>query len=190
LPAPIIPKEEVIDRLLGVFRNSGFEGASLADLSAATGLGRSSLYHYFPGGKEEMARAVLDRVDAWLAAEVIGPLEAKGDPRRRLQAMTSSLNQFYAGGSERCIMGAFVVGSSLSLFAPRLAAAFERWISALAALARHEGVPAKLARERAEKVVAQVQGAVTLSAAFSDPRPFRRALAGLEHELLGMAQAA
>ena len=65
MPAAQASRDEVVDRLLTAFRRKGYDGASLADLSAATGLGRSSLYHYFPGGKEEMARAVLDRADAW-----------------------------------------------------------------------------------------------------------------------------
>ncbi|WP_164094666.1 TetR family transcriptional regulator, partial [Serratia marcescens] len=42
-----------------VFREHGYEGASLAVIGARTGLGKGSLYHAFPGGKEEMASAVL-----------------------------------------------------------------------------------------------------------------------------------
>ncbi|MEP7000146.1 MAG: helix-turn-helix domain-containing protein, partial [bacterium] len=48
MPAPISSKDEVLDRLLDTFRDRGYEGASLAELSAATGLMKSSLYHYFP----------------------------------------------------------------------------------------------------------------------------------------------
>jgi hypothetical protein len=28
-------------------------------------LGKGSLYHFFPGGKEDMAKAVLDEVAVW-----------------------------------------------------------------------------------------------------------------------------
>ena len=37
MPAALIPKEEVLARLLEVFREHGYEGASLAVLSEATG---------------------------------------------------------------------------------------------------------------------------------------------------------
>ena len=57
---PALAKEEVVARLMKVFRREGYEGASLSRLSEATGLGRSSLYHHFPRGKEDMAAAVLD----------------------------------------------------------------------------------------------------------------------------------
>lgn len=185
MPAVSASREEVVDRLLTTFRRNGYDGASLASLSEIAGLGRSSLYHHFPGGKEDMARAVLDRVDSWLDANVIGPLQERGLPRERLSRMTAALDSFYRGGRERCIFGAFVIGEGRELFGPRLAAAFERWIGALAALAREAGAPAATARARAERVVMLVQGAVILSAAGGDPKPFRRMLGSLEAELLG-----
>ena len=66
MPAPLISRNEVVDRLLAVFQRLGYDGASLAELSHATGLGKSSLYHYFPNGKEEMALAVLRNVHCWI----------------------------------------------------------------------------------------------------------------------------
>lgn len=44
MPAPLIPRDEAIDRLLEVFQRLGYDGASLAELSRGTGLGKSSLY--------------------------------------------------------------------------------------------------------------------------------------------------
>ena len=52
-----LSKDEVIQRIVAAFREHGYEGASLSILSQATGLGRSSLYHYFPNGKTDMAQA-------------------------------------------------------------------------------------------------------------------------------------
>jgi TetR/AcrR family transcriptional regulator, lmrAB and yxaGH operons repressor len=178
-------RSDAVEKLLGVFRHDGYAGASLADLSAASGLGRSSLYHHFPGGKEDMARAVLDRVDAWLT-ETTEPLTDSGSPpATRLKRFTTALDTFYAGGRAPCILGAFVVGSGRELLGPRLATAFERWIGSLAALVRDAGVPQAEARRRAERVVVAVQGALVLSAALDDPGPFRRVLDGMQAELLG-----
>lgn len=60
MPAALDEKEkaQIVGRLFIVFRDHGYEGASLADLSRATKLGKSSLYHHFPRGKEQMAEAV------------------------------------------------------------------------------------------------------------------------------------
>src|SRR4029078_11124737 len=53
MPAPLFTKPEMFSRLMDLFREKGFDGASLADISESTGLGKSSLYHHFPNGKEE-----------------------------------------------------------------------------------------------------------------------------------------
>ena len=58
-------RSEAVQKLVMVFRQHGYEGATLSKISEATGLGRASLYHHFPGGKQEMARAVLESVAAW-----------------------------------------------------------------------------------------------------------------------------
>ena len=98
--------------------------------------------------------------------------------------MTTALNEFYDGGRERCILGAFVIGQSRDLFSARLAGTFERWVSAMAGVARDEGIAPARARARAEKAVIQIQGAIVMSAAIGDPKPFKRVLAELSDELL------
>ncbi len=50
-----------------------YGGASLAAISQHTGLGKGSLYNFFPGGKEEMAEAVLEQVAIWFQDEVYRP---------------------------------------------------------------------------------------------------------------------
>ena len=57
MPAQKITREDALDRITAVFRKWGYEGATLRMISEATGLGRASLYHHFPGGKDDMARA-------------------------------------------------------------------------------------------------------------------------------------
>src|SRR5687768_4803588 len=102
--APLIPREEVLNRLTRVFRESGY-AASLSQLSEATGLQRASLYHYFPGGKAEMAAAVIERSNRILEEQIIRPLLACGDPLTRLRAMARSLDRYFAGGTESCLLG-------------------------------------------------------------------------------------
>ena len=59
MPAPTSSRKRVLDQLIALFRRAGYDGVSISRISEATGLGRPSLYHYFPGGKDEMAHAVL-----------------------------------------------------------------------------------------------------------------------------------
>src|SRR5271170_3346159 len=54
--------DTALDRAMTVFWRQGYEGASLADLTAAMGINSPSLYAAF-GSKEGLFRAVLERYD-------------------------------------------------------------------------------------------------------------------------------
>ena len=184
MPAPLLPRDVVVDRLMGAFRRHGYDAASLAQLSSATGLGRSSLYHYFPGGKEEMARAVLDRVDTWVRDAVLAPVHASGTPERRLGKVIAQLDSYYAGGAEACLFGNLVVGEARLLFQERLGASLRDLVDGFARLAKDKGVPAREAQRRAEDAVVRIQGALILSRGIDDVAPFRRVLKDLPRHLL------
>lgn len=91
-------KDEIIDRLFTVFRDRGFEGASITDLSRATGLGKSSLYHHFPDGKEQMAEAVLERATAVIDSEILNAARSSGTLKARIRKIVATLDQMYVGG--------------------------------------------------------------------------------------------
>ena len=52
--------DEALERAMVVFWAQGYEGASLADLTNAMGINRTSMYAAF-GNKEELFRAALRR---------------------------------------------------------------------------------------------------------------------------------
>ena len=184
MPAPVIARDAAIEQLIGVFQSRGYQAASLSELSEATGLGRSSLYHHFPDGKADMARAVLTSVSAWMEAEVFTALDGPGEPPARLKLATAALDRFYRGGSARCVLGNFVLDGSRTLFAAELGAMFQRLMAALAHLARDAGLSRKLAAERAEQAVVQLQGALVLAGGIDDTGVFARTLARLPTLLL------
>ncbi|BDE08080.1 TetR family transcriptional regulator [Vulcanimicrobium alpinum] len=184
MPAALVPRDEVVARLQNVFRERGYDGASLSELSRATGLGKSSLYHYFPGGKDDMAIAVLERVDAWMRDRALLPLRGEGPPPKRLRAMLRALDTFYGGGRDACLLGTLVLGGGRTRFQQYLKDAFSGWVGALRDLAVEAGVPARIARDRAEDVVVRIEGALILAGALDDPAPFRRALRAAERDLL------
>ena len=72
-------RRDVVPLLAGVFGDHGWNGSSLSLISSRTGLGKGSLYHFFPRGKTEMAEAVLDDVDMWFQVNVFAPLQSATD---------------------------------------------------------------------------------------------------------------
>jgi len=162
-----------VPALAEAFREHGFAGASVTALCAATGLGKGSLYNFFPGGKEEMAAAVLTDVDAWFTASVFEPLEAAraGDPEA-VNAMFDAVTAYFRSGRRACLQGAFALGRERDLFAETIAGYFERWIAALAAALRAAGHSEPTARLAAVETVAAIQGAIVLSRALDNPEIF------------------
>jgi AcrR family transcriptional regulator len=162
--------------LAEVFREHGYEGASLSLISKATGLGKGSLYHFFPGGKEEMAEAVLSEIDLWFDNHVFAPLQKASRPEDAITAMFDSVDTYFRSGRRVCLVGALALGDTRDRFAREVRSYFSRWVDALAgALRRSERNPA-LAKALAEEVVAGIQGAIILARALDDPRAFSRAL--------------
>ena len=170
-------KDTVIPQLREVFRQYGYEGASLSKISEATGLGRASLYHYFPKGKEEMASTVLDRLHADLNEYLLKPLQAKGDPLDRVQAMGKTLHQFYNGGQSSCFLDLLSIGEAQPLFQTAIRQTLTAWIDALTQLLIESGQDAKTASERAEDAIMQIEGSLVLSRCLGKTEPFQRAIA-------------
>ena len=178
MPAALLSRDDQIARLGDVFREHGFEGASLSAITEATGLGKGSLYNHFPGGKDEMATAVLAHVDAWFEHEVYAPLREADQPRQAIAAMFAAVDAYFRGGGRICLVGAFALDATRDRFAAAVQDYFVRWIAALAACLRRGG--AKHARAQAETIVAGIQGALVLSRALNDTAAFARQLRQLQ----------
>ena len=190
MPAALASREVVLERLLATFRDQGYDGASLAELSAATGLGKSSLYHHFPGGKVDMAAQVLAHLDAGLEQTLFASLRGPGSPQKRLDSMLEGLSRFYDRGRRACLLERLCASVDRQRFRRPLAHVFEKWIDAAAALARDAGLPEALARERAEDLVIRVEGALVVCAGTGDTRCFTRTLEDLRRSMLAARPAA
>lgn len=90
MPTKLLKRDEILLRLFGIFRRSGFDGATLSKISEETGLGKASLYHHFPGGKVQMAEEVLRFVETWNDRNLIVPLGGKGKPKQKLKNMIAT----------------------------------------------------------------------------------------------------
>jgi TetR/AcrR family transcriptional repressor of lmrAB and yxaGH operons len=159
-----------------VFREHGYEGASLSLIGAATGLGKGSLYHFFPGGKEEMAASVIAHIDGWFEANVFAPLRDAREPRAGIDHMLQATDHYFRSGHRVCLIGAFALDEGRDLFAKEIKSYFSRWVAHLAEALKRIGHDQAQAAELAEETVAAIQGALTLARAFDDTAVFSRAL--------------
>ncbi len=154
MPTTKVEAKDVIDRLTEVFRAVGYDGATLSKLSEATGLQRASLYHRFPGGKKEMAEAVLSRAGTWFQRNILDPLTGPGTPQERLERMSAKLDEFYSRGNSSCLLDTLSFGDGRDIFESHIKESFSGWIESIARLvAEATGCSKTTARQRAEDAV-------------------------------------
>lgn len=174
-------RDDILAALYELFRRRGYDGVSISDISAETGLGKSSLYHHFPGGKEEMAAAVSDFAKANLKAGVLAALDGDRPLAVKVDEMLAATRRAYGGGEDPCFAAAMLLGAG-----PRATGAsiIEGWIEALSQALQADGASKKAAGERASAALVEIQGGLIVSRATGDPGVFLRALKAARERLL------
>ena len=178
-----MPKTDYIPRLLKLFRQHGYDGATLSKISQATGLGKASLYHHFPRGKDEMVQVVLAYLEESINQSLIECLEQEGSTFQRLQVMCARISSLYEGGEESCLFAILLSGSARDIFHAKVSELMSRLIEAIAKILREAGLPKTEARERAEDAVLSIQGALIVSQSLNNISPFTRIIHQLPEKL-------
>jgi TetR/AcrR family transcriptional regulator, lmrAB and yxaGH operons repressor len=178
----LVERGDAVPALTEVFREHGFDGASLSLISQASGLGKGSLYHFFPGGKEEMAGVVLADIDKWFEDNIFRPLRAD-DPTSAIRLMIENVADYFRSGRRACLVGAFALNDTRDRFAVSIRDYFTRWIDSLFRALVRAGMEEKVAALRAEDAVLSIQGALVLSRALNSEGVFARALERISADL-------
>jgi AcrR family transcriptional regulator len=173
-------RADVVPLLAEVFRDFGYEGTSLNLITERTKIGKGSLYHFFPGGKEEMAAAVLESVDRWFEDEIFKPLR-DDHAYAPLSTMWQNVISYFKSGGRVCLVGAFALDVTRDRFAAAIEDYFRRWIASLAVALTRGGASPDDATRCAEHIVLTIQGAIVLSRALNDPKVFNRAIDSGRH---------
>lgn len=181
-----MPKETYVPRLFSLFRRYGYDGATLSRISQATGLGKASLYHHFPGGKDEMVAAALGYSNDWLQENVLQLLASDGSPQERLQKMCDRVNGLYAGGTEPCLLAILQTGTGHDLFHDKVKAALQTWLGAIAMVLVEAGLDESLAQLRGEDALVAIQGALMVSQSLDNPAVFQRVIQALPETLVAV----
>jgi TetR/AcrR family transcriptional regulator, lmrAB and yxaGH operons repressor len=160
-------RERILDAGAGLFRRQGYEGTALKEIVDEGGAPWGSLYHFFPGGKEELAVLALRRSGERYRRLIELVFEGAGDPALALrqffelsaQALTAS---DYADGCPVATVALEAANTSKPLRAV-CADAFDSWIVTLARALREAGIEPNTAARLALFGLATFEGAITLS---------------------------
>ncbi|MCG7381648.1 TetR/AcrR family transcriptional regulator [Paenibacillus sp. ACRRY] len=178
----VFEKSDVIPLITEVFRELGYEGASLSKITARTRLSKGSLYYFFPGGKDEMAAEILAHIDQWFIKNIFEPLE-QNEPRAAIDRMWQEVDSYFQSGQRICLIGAFALDETRDRFAAVIRQYFIRWIEALSAALVQTGISKETADQISEETIASIQGGLILSRALHDESFFERTLANLSQRV-------
>lgn len=175
-----------------LFRRQGYNGTSLKQVTDAAGAPTGSLYHHFPGGKQELAVVVLwtsgsayrELLEAiWDAAE--DPVSAVGDffdGAARLLEETDFIDPCPIGTVAR------EVASTNDTLRQAASDVFASWVAAAASRLEDAGLPGAASHDLGVTLVGAVEGGFVLARAAKDADILRTA--GQHMQLLVQATLA
>ncbi len=163
-------RDRMIDGAAVLLAKRGLQGASFSEVLEATGAPRGSIYHHFPGGKDELVAAAIARVS-----------ERTLDRLTELGGSATSLTEGFLAlwrallDRSRLTAGCAVVAVSVAAsddLLDRAGTVFRDWTAHLAALLEEAGVPAVRAGPFAVLLISATEGAVVMARAQRDLAPF------------------
>jgi AcrR family transcriptional regulator len=171
-------REQMVDSAIILLAKHGLDGTSFTEVLSASGAPRGSIYHHFPGGKDELIAAAIE-VAGGRAVALLQSFEGRSpaeivDGFFAMWRAVLERSQFSAGCSVLAVTVAGSNGSSGDADGLLRAAGqvFRSWQSALAAVLTAGGVPAEAAEPFATLMIAASEGAVALSRAEQGYGPF------------------
>ena len=162
-------KARILDTTAELFMRYGYTGTGLKQIVADANAPFGSLYHHFPGGKQELGVEVIHRSGAMYLELVLGVFEAAPD-------IVTGVHDCFAGAAEvlratdyadACPIEtvALEVASTNEPLREATAEVFESWIEGATAKFRAAGIDHPAARELSISVIALLEGAFVLARA-------------------------
>jgi AcrR family transcriptional regulator len=148
----------VLDAAMGVFLERGYEGATVEEIARAAGVSKPVVYDCF-SGKEELFKALFQREEARVLAEIRTALPAETGREGAEQALAEALTGFLrtVQASPRTYRVIFLgEGGMTASVARRIQAGREQQVEATASVARQWLGPDSQVDERAAQLLAQV----------------------------------
>ncbi len=170
-------RERLVRTAARLFQERGYAATGLSEILAASGTPKGSLYHHFPGGKEDLAIAAAELA----GGQFLKTLKSDAASSASTAELVIRFGERLAGWLDQ---SGYTVGCPLATLAleqaphsPALsdtvATMFTRWQDALADRLRADGIEETRADRLALLILSGIEGALILSRARRDGAPLR-----------------
>jgi AcrR family transcriptional regulator len=168
-------KERIVSSSAELFRRQGYAGTGVKEIVAAANAPFGSIYHFFPGGKEQLGAEAI-RSSGELYMQLFATIAAQAPD------VVSAVGDFFAGAAETlretdyadaCPIAtvALEVASTSEPLRAATAAVFESWIAAATAYFAGDGIPRARARALAFSMLSLLEGAFVFCRALRSVEP-------------------
>jgi len=172
-------RERIVDAAAELLRERGYAGTGLKAISTKAQAPSGSLYHFFPGGKEELAAAALRHAAVGYARQVDAVLNEAGDD------VVAAVRLGFDRAAELLVETDYADACPIATVALEVASTneplrevagsiFEGWLRGLEARFATGGLDVDAARAFATLFLAALEGGFLLSRSARDPAPLRR----------------
>ena len=184
-------KERIVDATVELFRRHGYTGTGMKQIVAAANAPFGSLYHHFPGGKEQLGVEVIQHSGEFYRHLFEGIMDASTD-------VVAGVGNLFIGAAatleatgyaDACPIAtvALEVASTNEPLRHATADVFASWINAAAARFAAAGIDNEESRQLAISTIGALEGAFILSRAMRTTEPVeiagRRAAAAVRAAL-------
>jgi AcrR family transcriptional regulator len=170
-------RDRIVTATAELLRRQGYNGTGLKQISSAAEATLGSIYHFFPGGKADLAEEAI-RVSSAAYLELLELIWSEAP-----NAPTAVTDFFDAAAHvleeteyiDACPIGtvALEVASSMEGLREATADVFDSWISSVATRLRDVGIARRTSHELAVALVATFEGGLMLSRATRSSAPLR-----------------
>jgi AcrR family transcriptional regulator len=168
-------RDRIVEASARLFRRQGYAGTGVKSIAETASAPFGSLYHFFPGGKEELADAVIRESGEFYRRLFASIMDASPD-------VLSGIRNFFNGAAETLRITGYADACPIATVALEVASTneqlriatadvFESWIADFAARICAAGIEPHRSRELAIEGLAALEGAFILSRAMRSTAP-------------------
>lgn len=189
-------KDRIMDSSAELFRRQGYAGTGIKQILAAANAPFGSLYHFFPGGKEQLGAETI-RSSGALYGQLFATIAVQAPD------VPSAVGEFFSGAAQTLVETDYADACPIATVALEVASTseplreatadvFDSWIAGATRYFAAAGIPQQRARELALSMLCLLEGAFVFCRAMRSTEPLQVAGASAEaavREALADAQA-
>ncbi len=174
-------KQNIIEQLIIVIREKGYAGMSLSCISQATGLKKSSIYHFFPNGKAQIALEIIEFVDQMLSKAFEQMLAKNDPPLTKFNNALYLLSDFYQNGNSSCLLDVMTIANGDEKIQQALKTILYKLINIFKTILISCDLDQASAQSKATDIITRLQGALVLCRVTNETHFFGNLIKSLEN---------